>query len=396
MKIIHLSDLHLGIKLHKKDLFEDQELILKQIVDKIEQEAPNAVIIAGDIFDTSQPPDVAKELYDWIVNAIYRLGIALYIINGNHDPVELLNMCSGVLADSRVYIVSKTDARLYKYALGNDEFGKVNIYLMPYIRSSYVRASNEYTDEEKSSIQNLNDAVGLVLEHANINDNERNILVTHQFIQGAKVNDEARRPVGGLIGIDASLFAKFDYVALGHLHTAHNAVSENKKLRYCGTPLAYSFDEAPIHDLEKNEIVGPQSQKSMTVVEIGEKGSEPVIRKIPLNPLRKLVQLRGKLEDMLKQETIDKYASQTDYFRFILTDKEYQENAQKRLSAHYKYVLNLKYPAIDRSIDIDFIKLEAEARLEPIDYLKALYKENFGEEMSEEELKLAMEIFGKE
>lgn len=396
MKLIHLSDLHLGIKLHKKDLFEDQKLILKQIVDKIGQEAPDAVIIAGDIFDTSQPPDAAKELYDWLVNAIYRLGIPLYIINGNHDPVELLNMCSGVLADSRVYIASKTNAKLYKYTLGYDEFGKCNVYLMPYIRTAYVRASNEYTDEEKASIQNLNDAVRIVLEHADIDDNERNILVTHQFIQGAKVKDESRRPVGGLIGIDAGLFEKFYYVALGHLHTAHNAVSDNSKLRYCGTPLAYSFDEAPTHDLAKDAVVGPQSQKSMTVVEIGEKGSEPVIRKIPLNPLRKLVQIRGRLEDMLKQETIDRFDSQTDYFRFILTDKEYQENAQKRLSAHYKYVLNIKYVAIDKSIDVDFTQLEAETRLAPIDYLQALYKESFGEDMPEEEVALAMEILGKE
>lgn len=395
MKIIHLSDLHLGIKLHKKDLEEDQRCILGEIVQHIVAEAPDAVIIAGDVFDTTQPSDSAKELYDWLVSSIYKAGVPLYIISGNHDPVELLNMCSSVLAESKVFVASKTDARIYKYT-SQDNYGKYHIYLMPYLRTAFARASSSFSEEEKAGIQGLNDAVRLVLEHTDIDYSERNILVTHQFIQGAKVNDDSRRPVGGLIGIDAQLFEQFDYVALGHLHTAHNAVSENNSLRYCGTPLAYSFDEAPIYDLEKDALVGPEGRKSMTIVELGEKGSEPIIRKIPLNPLRKLVQVKGKLEDILKEETIAKFRSQIDYFRFILTDKDYQENAQKRLCAHYKHVLNIKYVAINRSEDVDFTQLEAETKLAPIDYLKALYKESFGEEMPEEEVDLALEILGKD
>lgn len=396
MKFIHLSDLHLGIKLHKKDLEEDQRLILQEIVNNIVKEAPDAVIIAGDVFDTTQPQDSAKELYDWLVSSIYRAGVPLYIINGNHDPVELLNMCSSVLAASKVFVASKADAKIYKYTLGNDAYGKCNLYLLPYMRTAYARASTAFSEEEKAGIQDLNDAVRLVLEHTDIDPNERNILVTHQFIQGAKVSDDGRRPVGGLIGIDAKLFDQFDYVALGHLHTAHQAVSEDKRLRYCGTPLAYSFDETGVYDLEKDAYVGNQSEKSMTVVELGEKGSEPIIRKLPLHPLRQLVQVKGKLEDILKEENIAKFASQQDYFRFILTDKDYQENAQKRLCAHYKHVLNIKYVAIDKSIDVDFTQLEAETRLAPIDYLQALYKESFGEDMPEEEVALAMEILGKE
>ena len=395
MKIVHLSDLHLGIKLHKKDLYEDQAFILKQIVRCIREEAPDAVVIAGDIFDTSQPQDSAKSLYDWLVGAIYKENIPLYIISGNHDPVELLNMCSGVLAESRVFVASKTNAQLYKYSL-QDEYGSCNIYLMPYMKASFARAAAQFTDEEKAKIQSLSDAVSLALQHADINYYERNILVTHQFIQGARVNDTAKRPVGGLIGLEAELFAGFDYVALGHLHTPHNAVSGSHSLRYSGTPLKYSFDETAIYDLEKQGWTGNQGPKSLTVVELGPKGTEPVLRTVPLYPLRELVTVRGKLDELLKEETIANFSAAKDYFRFILTDKDYQENAQKRLSAHYRHVLNLKYEAIDRSIDVDYTELEGQARLTPLDYVKALYKEQFGEEMSAEDEKLALEILGKD
>lgn len=396
MKLFHLSDLHLGVKLHKKDLYEDQRFILRQIVQKLELEKPDAVIIAGDIFDTSQPQDNAKALYDWLVSAINRANIPLYLINGNHDPVELLNMCSSVLAESRVYVASKTDTQLYKFQLPEDEYGKCNILLLPYMRTSYVRASDRYTEEEKLEVQDLNDALKLVLEHTDINYEERNILVTHQFIQGAQVTDATRRPVGGLIGIAAELFAGFDYVALGHLHTAHRAVSGNDRLRYCGTPLKYSFEETGIYDLEQDKWLGNTSGKSITVVELAAKGSEPVIREIPLYPLRELVTVRGKLEEILLEENIAKFDAQKDYFRFLLTDKEYQENAQRRLGAHFKHVLNVKYTALDKAVELEYTTLEQEARLEPIDYLQLLYKEQFGEAMSEEELEAALEILGKE
>jgi exonuclease SbcD len=260
MKLIHLSDLHLGKRVYDFNLLEDQAYILKEILKVIDTEEPDGVIIAGDIYDKSVPSTEAVELLDEFLVQLSRRDLQVFLISGNHDSPERLAFASRLIASAGIHVSPVYHGVIEPIVL-TDAYGPVNVYLLPFVKPAHVR---RFFPDRK--IESYQDALCAAIEALPIDWSGRNVLVTHQFVTGAVRSDSEEISVGGTDNIDAAVFERFDYVALGHIHGPQNIRSE--RIRYCGTPLKYSFSEA-------------EHVKSVTVTEIGEKGSLPV-RKVPL------------------------------------------------------------------------------------------------------------------
>ena len=258
MKFIHLSDLHIGKRVNEISMIEEQEHILNQILQIIDDEKPDAVIIAGDVYDKSVPTTEAVELLDSFLFRLSKRDAEVFIISGNHDSSERLAFGSRLIDQSGIHI-----APVYRGEVAKHFVNGVNIYLLPFIKPAHVRP---YFEDEK--INTYNDALRVAVNAMNIDPAQRNILVTHQFVTGSSRTESEDVSVGGTDNIDAEVFADFDYVALGHIHRPQNCGSE--KIRYCGTPLKYSFSEA-------------KDEKSVTVGELDE-NKNLTIRTIPLTP----------------------------------------------------------------------------------------------------------------
>ena len=250
MKLIHLSDLHLGKRVYDFNLLEDQKYILKEILKVIDSEAPDAVLIAGDIYDKSVPSIEAVEVLDEFLFQLSRRDRQVFIISGNHDSPERLAFASRLIASEGIHMSPVYNGMVEPTVL-TDEHGPVSVYLLPFIKPAHVR---RYFPDEK--IESYNDALRTAVEAFHIDRSGRNILVTPQFVTGEVLSDSEEITVGGTDNIDAAVFEGFDYVALGHIHGPQNIASE--RIRYCGTPLKYSFSEA-------------KHEKSVTVIELREK-----------------------------------------------------------------------------------------------------------------------------
>ena len=260
MKLIHLSDLHLGKRVYDFSLLEDQAYILKEILKVIDTEEPDGVIIAGDIYDKSVPSTEAVELLDEFLVQLSRRDLQVFLISGDHDSPERLAFASRLIASAGIHMSPVYHGVIEPIVL-TDAYGPLNVYLLPFVKPAHVR---RFFPDRK--IESYQDALCAAIEALPVDWSGRNVLVTHQFVTGAVRSDSEEISVGGTDNIDAAVFERFDYVALGHIHGPQNIRSE--RIRYCGTPLKYSFSEA-------------EHVKSVTVTEIGEKGSLPV-RKVPL------------------------------------------------------------------------------------------------------------------
>ena len=316
MKLVHLSDLHIGKRVHEVSMIEDQAYILLQILKIIDEEMPDAVLIAGDVYDKTVPSAEAVTLFD---DFLYRLAdrkLPVLIISGNHDSPERLSFGSRLLQAKGIHISPVYNGKLSPVTL-TDKQGPVRLWLLPFLKPAHVK---RFYPEEPT--ETYTDACRTAIRHMDIDPSERNVLVTHQFVTGAQSCDSEELSVGGSDNVDASVFKDFDYVALGHLHGPQNIGSN--RIRYCGTPLKYSFSEAEHH-------------KSITVAELGEKG-ELRLQLRPLSPLRDLRQLRGSFAQLAQE------ASGTgDYVHILLTDEEDVPEAIGRLRCIYPNLLKLSY-----------------------------------------------------
>ena len=316
MKFIHVSDLHLGKRLHETSLIEDQDAILKQILNIIDDEKPDGIIIAGDVYDKSVPSAEAVALFDYFISELAKKRLQVFIISGNHDSAERIAFGSKIMDAVGMHLSPVYNGEILPITL-NDEHGEFKVYMLPFIKPSHVRRF--YEDE---SIESYTDAVKVAIDKMNIDTNMRNILITHQFVTGAK-RSESEESVGGTDNVDASVFDGFDYVALGHLHGAQYC--SNEKIRYSGTPLKYSFAEY-------------NDTKSVTVVSFGKKGDAPKIKTVELKPIRDMKKIRGKFDDL-----INSVNKTDDYVQITLTDEEDIPNAMSRLQTVYKNALELRY-----------------------------------------------------
>lgn len=369
MKFIHLSDLHIGKRVHEYSLIEDQEFILKRIIGIIDDEKPDAVLIAGDVYDKDIPPAEAITLFNNFLNALYSKNIEIFIISGNHDSNERLAFGSTLMDKSGVHFSKFYNGIITPYEM-LDEFGKVNIYLLPFIKPSSVK---RWADKDISS---YTEAVDTAISAMNINKNERNILISHQFVTGANTCDSENISVGGLDNVDVSVFADFDYVALGHLHRPQNCSSE--KVRYSGTPLKYSFSEA-------------NDKKSVTVVEIKEKGNLEV-RTIPLVPMRDMVQIKGTYNEVMSGDFYKDTTYQSDYVHITLTDEDYVVDANAKLRTVYKNLMLVDYDNKRTRASAQIDVSEQSVKKSPIERFADFYELQNNQPMNNDQLEFMQDL----
>ncbi len=370
MKLAHLSDLHLGIRLNGYNLIEDQRYILEQIFEKLVEEKTEVLIIAGDIYDNSVPSSESVTLFDDFLFKLSRKNIKTLIISGNHDSNERLSFGNRLFDDSGIYISPVFDGTVKKVVL-NDEYGNVNFYLLPFIKPLTVKPF--YPDSE---IKTYNDAVKTVLDNISLNKEERNILIAHQFVTGATTSESETFSVGGLDNISLDLFDDYDYVALGHIHKPQDM---SDKVRYCGTPLKYSFSET-------------DQQKSITFIDT--KGKNKMnFTYSDLKPLHEMVRIKESYDVLMSKSYYDKL-DLNDYYEITLTDESDVYGAADRLSNIYKNYMTIKYDrkTVDISDNDEIINDDIKDK-KPIELLKEFYKFMNNKELSEEQINICNEIF---
>lgn len=320
MKFIHLSDLHLGKRVNEYSMIEDQKYILRQTAEIIDAEKPDCVLIAGDVYDKTVPSAEAVELLDdFLVELSKRASV--FVISGNHDSPERIAFGGRLMEHSGIYLSPVYDGHAKKVTL-TDEYGDVDVWLLPFVKPAHIRRF--FADEE---INSYTDAVRAAVKHMGPDRNRRNVLLTHQFVTGARRSESEDISVGGADNVDAGVFEDFDYVALGHIHSPQDCGSE--RIRYCGTPLKYSFSEA-------------RDEKSVTVVELREKG-ELSVRTVRLEPLRDMVELRGGYDELTSRAFYQGTTWQEDYIHITLTDEEDVPEALGKLRAVYHNLMKLDY-----------------------------------------------------
>lgn len=320
MKFIHLSDLHIGKRVNEFSLLEDQKYILAKILETAEVEAADGVILAGDLYDKPVPPAEAVRVLDAFLTRLAEMGMPVFAVSGNHDSAERVAFGAQLFSGRGVYVSPVYDGKV-EYISLRDSFGEVRVYLLPFVKPAVVR--HVFEEEEIDSYQ---DAVRAAVEHMEVDPAVRNVLVAHQFVTGAARCESEEILVGGLDNVDAAVFDRFDYVALGHIHSPQHVGRET--VRYCGTPLKYSFSEAG-------------QEKSVTVVELGDKG-DVGIRKIPLKPLRDMRRIRGGYMEVTDRAFYQDMNTE-DYVQITLTDEEDVPDGMQKLRVIYPNLMRLEY-----------------------------------------------------
>ena len=372
MKLIHLSDLHIGKRVHEVSMTEDQEYILTKIVQIIDDERADAVLIAGDVYDKSVPSAEAVTLFDDFLCRLAKRGIPVLIISGNHDSPERLAFGGRLLESSGIHISPVYDGKLTPITL-EDRHGSVDFWLLPFIKPIHAR---RFFPEE--TIESYTDAVRAALAAIPMDPERRNVLLTHQFVTGAATCGSEELSVGGSDNVDASVFDAFDYVALGHIHGPQN-IGTNR-IRYCGTPLKYSFSEADHY-------------KSVTLVELGRKG-DLTLRTLPLTPKRDLRQVRGTFAQLTDPEHY-RHKNTEDYLHIILTDEEDIPEAIGKLRLVYPNILKLSYDNT-RTREDQVIGDAGDVRSRsPLELFGELYELQNNQPMSEEQEEFLTQLMEK-
>ena len=373
MKLMHLSDLHLGKRLNEFSLLEDQDFILSQILNIAREQQPDALLIAGDVYDKAVPSAEAVRLFDDFLYQLAERKLPVFIISGNHDCPERIAFGSRLLDASGIHLSPVYSGQVEPITL-TDEFGPVHFWLLPFLKPIHVR---RFYPEEPTDT--YSQALSTAVSHLKLNTADRNVLVTHQFVTGSARSDSEELSVGGADHVDAGVFEAFDYVALGHLHRPQSCGSE--KLRYCGTPLKYSFSEA-------------RDEKSVTIAELREKGSL-ALHTVPLKPLRELVELKGSFEELTDKAFFQGTTWCSDYTHLTLTDEEDIPDALGKLRLIYQNLMKLDYDN-SRTRSNSEIAPEAEARSKsPLELFSDFYELQNNRPMTEEQLVFLEELLAR-
>ena len=372
MKLIHPSDLHLGKRVSEFSMLEDQRYILEEILRIIDGERPDAVLIAGDIYDKPVPPAEAVGLFDDFLVRLARRETQVFIISGNHDSPERIAFGARLMDRSGIHLSPVYDGHVEPVAL-EDEHGTVNIYMLPFLKPAHVR---RFFPEEE--IDSYTDALRTAVRAMEIDPAARNVLVTHQFVTGAARCDSEDISVGGTDNVDVTAFDGFDYVALGHIHNPQQVVRET--VRYCGTPLKYSFSEAG-------------HEKSVTVAELGEKG-DISIRTAPLIPLRDMKELRGSYEDLTRRSFYENTTWREDYTHITLTDEEDIPDAVGKLRVIYRNLMKLDYDNRRTRSGGEILGSGQVEKKSPLELFSELYEKQNNQPMTEEQRAFAAGLIG--
>ena len=391
MKFFHLSDLHIGLKLINRDLLEDQEYVLDQIVRAAEEASPDAVVVAGDIYDKVNPSGESVELFDRFVSKLAGAvpTAEIMMISGNHDSGPRVNLFRSVLQRRGIHMVGlppRTPEDFIEKVVLWDEFGPVNFYLLPFVKPSMVRpvldagaeASGDEDDDVTLRGLSYDEALHRLIDRETIDPEQRNVLVSHQFYlpsgavpSGVERMDSEVRTVGDIDGVRSDVLERFDYAALGHMHKSMEV--GNERYRYCGTPLACSVSEAG-------------QQKGIIVVELGEKGCVKT-SVLPLTPLREVRVITGAFSEVLSQGC-------EDYVTVVLMDKEDLDvlDMQDRLRTCFPNLLEIRRELPRRAGDRAGHGAE-EAEMSPFELCGSFLREQWGgRELDEEERLLLQDV----
>ena len=324
MKFLHTADLHIGKKLNEIDLLEDQKFVLNQISAKAQ--SCDAVLIAGDIYDVSVPSGEALRLYSDFIETLIKNNKTVFAVSGNHDSGERLSQFSALMRESGYYISEKFNGKLQTFTV-NDEFGEINIHLLPFIRPANVSV---FSGEKYETTE---DAVKAVINNANIDYSERNILIIHQFVMPENTDNEF---LGTLETVRSGLFERFDYVAVGHIHSNLNLGYDY--IRYSGSPLKYSFKEI-------------SDNKTITIVEIKEKGNIQ-IKKEELTPLREMREIKGTLDEILNTPF------SLDYVSVIVQDKDVPPDARVSVLTVFPNMMRFSIASNNNSFIVEVLEID--------------------------------------
>ena len=421
MRFLHISDLHLGKRVNEYSMIEDQVYILERIADIADEERPDAVLIAGDVYDRTVPPAEAVSLFDRFLVRLSRAGHRVLAVSGNHDSAERLAFGGRLMEGSGVCIAPPYSGRIVPQVL-SDSFGEVRIWMVPFLRPAAVRPF--FPDLE---IASHTDALAAVISSMEIDPAQRNVFLGHQFVTGASRSGSEEIIVGGEGAVDASVFAPFDYTALGHLHGAQNVRSadhtsevqgsestdirleagsqagindllearrpvepsslsevqnlEIPRIRYCGTPLKYSFSEV-------------RQRKSVTIAELGAKG-DLRIREVPLVPLRDMTEIRGCYEEVTLRSFYEGKDFKDAYLRITLTDEDDVPDAMAKLRVIYPYLMKLDYDNLRTRTSLEVGSPADLEKRTPLGLFEELFGLQNGRPMSESQRALAQDLIGR-
>lgn len=374
MKFLHVSDLHIGRKLMGKPLIEDQRHILNEILEMAAQPDIGAVLIAGDLYDKSQPSGEAVELAGSFLTRLSRLGKPAFVVSGNHDSAEQVAYCGELLSDSRLY-VSPAFSGVPKRHVLQDEYGEVHVYLLPFVRPAHVRRA---FPDRAGEIKTYADALRIAVEAIEPEPAVRNVLVAHQFVIGAQplLTDSEERMVGGVDAVPAEIFSAFDYVALGHLHTPQCAGSE--RVRYAGSPLKYSLSEE-------------KQKKAALAVDIGLKRADACaalrVEQLPYHPVRDLKSVRGTLAEITGSDVLD-----MDYVFVTLTDELPPLDATGSLLQSYPNMVQRRTENSRSGGKVETIAENVEEK-DPLEhFVEFFFSQNNGQLPTENQMQLMRQI----
>ena len=369
MKFVHLSDLHLGKRVNEFSMIEDQRYILKEILTIINDVSPDGVLIAGDVFDRTVPSEDAMKIWDEFLISLAEKKLPVFAISGNHDSAIRFSDHSTLVETTGIHLSPEFDGKVNHYTM-EDENGPVNIYLLPFIKPATVRSF--FPDDV---IDDYTDACNVAISHMNVNKKERNILVAHQMIIGSTRCESEEVSVGGLDGVDVSVFQDFDYVALGHLHGKQKISRET--VRYCGTPLKYSFSEK-------------DHKKSVTVVELKEKGTV-TIDEVLLVPMHDMREIKGTYDELMSKKNYEG-TDTDDYIHAVLTDENDVIDAIAKLRVVYPNLMKLSYD--NKRTQSQQIVTDAEniEKKSPLELFEEFYEKQNNQSMTEEQKKLSQEL----
>lgn len=368
MKLIHLADLHIGKRVNGFSMINDQEYILAQIEDIIIRKSPQAVIIAGDVYDKSVPTAEAVSLLDGFLTRLCGICNHIFVVSGNHDSAERLAFCSDALKSAGLYIAPAFDGSVQSYVL-NDEYGAVAVHLLPFIKPPVVRAAYDI-----ENALTYTEAMSEVISRMDIDPERRNVLVAHQFIIGSERSESEEVSIGGLDSVDAAVFSPFDYTALGHIHRPQQ---HGDNIRYCGSPLKYSFSEAAY-------------DKSVTVVTLAQKGSVK-IDTVPLVPLHDMKEIKGSYMRITQQDFYKDMCTD-DYVHITLTDEEDIIDAVGKLRSIYPNIMKLDYDNTRTRSSAEF-DVDTQLRSKtPIELFDELYKMQNNTDMTDEQKNFVIEL----
>ena len=379
MKILHLADLHLGKILQEQSLIEDQEYMLKEIIKIIKNEDIGAVLISGDVYDRSVPPAEAVNLLDNFLKILIKeLKIKVFIISGNHDSKDRLGFGSKIFEDEGLYIESKYNGNLRKIEI-EDEYGKLNIYMLPFIKPVEVKP---YFEDDLEN--NYNTAINKIIKKEKINKEERNIILVHQFVTAGTVEPERSESevltLGGIENVDVSNFDDFDYVAIGHVHRPQKIGRDTA--RYAGTMLKYSFSEI-------------NHNKTVPIIDFKEKGNIEINLK-ELAPIRDMREIKGPIEELLKKENYEK-GNINDYIKAIITNEETVYDAIGQIRRIYPNTLKLEIrnSKTINSVEEQNLNLEKVKKKSELELFSDFYKSQNNVDLDEKQKEIIKDIISE-